>query len=103
MMSIVDVEAQSEHFLIKLDGEFLGETGGENGYTNKYIGTWWDLEWCLAHAYTRGYFWIPAGKHSITIEWPVGTGKYKNEAGGNWWYGIARYRLDRLCDASRCP
>lgn len=37
VMSIVDVEAQSEHFLLKLVGEFLGETGGEMGYKNLYI------------------------------------------------------------------
>ncbi|KAK4450467.1 hypothetical protein QBC34DRAFT_349222 [Podospora aff. communis PSN243] len=102
IMSIVDVEAQSEHFLIKLDGEFFGETGGEVGYKNQYVGNYNDPEWCLLNGYTRGYFRIPKGKHTITVEWPKGTGKYKTEAGGNWWYGIARYRFDKLCDPDNC-
>ena len=102
IMSIVDVEAQSEHFLLKLDGEFFGETGGENGYKNLYVGNYNDPEWCLLNGYTRGYFRIPRGKHTITIEWPQGTGKYKAENGGNWGYGIARYRFDRLCDPDNC-
>ncbi|KAH8663355.1 hypothetical protein BGZ61DRAFT_562607 [Ilyonectria robusta] len=102
VMSIVDVEAQSEHFLLKLDDKFLGETGGENGYKNEYVGQYWDAEWCLTNGYTRGYFRIPAGRHKITIEWPQGTGKYKTNAGGAWWYGIAKYRFDRLCDSSQC-
>lgn len=62
IMSIVDVEAQSEHFLLKLDDKFLGETGGENGYKNEYVGQYWDAEWCLTNGYTRGYFRIPAGE-----------------------------------------
>ncbi|KAK4187739.1 hypothetical protein QBC35DRAFT_384308 [Podospora australis] len=102
IMSIVDVEAQSEHFLIKLDGEFWGETGGERGYKNQYVGNYNDAEWCLLNGYTRGYFRIPKGKHTIQIEWPQGTGKYKNEGGGNWWYGIAKYRFDKLCDPNQC-
>ncbi|KAL2148657.1 hypothetical protein VTH82DRAFT_2211 [Thermothelomyces myriococcoides] len=102
IMTIVDIEAQSEHFLIKLDGEFLGETGGENGYKNVYVGNYNDPEWCLLNGYTRGYFRIPRGKHTITIEWPQGTGKYKNEAGSPWWYGIAKYRFDKPCDPNKC-
>ena len=62
IMSIVDVEAQSEHFLLKLDNEFLGETGGEDGYKNVYVGNYNDPEWCLTNGYTRGYYLIPAGK-----------------------------------------
>jgi hypothetical protein len=64
VMSIVDVEAQSEHFSIYLDDQFYGETGGENGYVNKYVGNWGNPEWCLLNGYTRGYFRIPAGKFS---------------------------------------
>lgn len=60
-MSIVDVEAQSEHFLVNLDGTFWGETGGERGYKNQYIGNYNDPEWCLLNGYTRGYFLIPKG------------------------------------------
>ncbi|KAK0744539.1 hypothetical protein B0T21DRAFT_344728 [Apiosordaria backusii] len=71
----IDIEAQSAHFLIKLDGQFWGGTGGEN------------LKGCKS----QGYFLIPKG-----------TGKYKNEGGGNWWYGIARYRFDKLCDPTKC-
>lgn len=41
-MNFTDVETQSEHFLIKLDGEFL--TGGEHDYKNEYVGNWWDFE-----------------------------------------------------------
>ncbi|VBB80501.1 Putative protein of unknown function [Podospora comata] len=102
IMSIVDVETQSEHFLVNLDGTFWGETGGERGYKNQYIGNYNDPEWCLLNGYTRGYFLIPKGQHTLTIEWPQGTGKYQNDGGGNWWYGIARYRFDKLCDPSRC-
>lgn len=43
-MNFTDVGTQSEHFLIKLDGEFLGETGGEHDYKNEYVGNWWDFE-----------------------------------------------------------
>ncbi|KAM4064431.1 hypothetical protein HRG_006242 [Hirsutella rhossiliensis] len=102
VMSIVDVEAQSEHFLLKLDDEFLGETGGEDGYVNKYIGDWNNPEWCLLNGYTRGYFRIPAGRHKITIEWPQGTGMYTRNNGARWLYGIAKYRFDRLCDPTKC-
>lgn len=61
IMSIVDVETQSEHFLVNLDGTFWGETGGERGYKNQYIGNYNDPEWCLLNGYTRGYFLIPKG------------------------------------------
>ncbi|KAK4655153.1 hypothetical protein QC762_404270 [Podospora pseudocomata] len=83
IMSIVDVEAQSEHFLVNLDGTFWGETGGERGYKNQYIGNYNDPEWCLLNGYARGYFLIPKGQHTLTIEWPQGTGKYQNDGGGN--------------------
>jgi len=103
ILTLVDTETQSEHFLLKMDGEYLGETGGENGYTNQYIGDWNNPEWCLTNGYTRGYFRIPAGPHEITIEWPEGTGKYKSESGGAWLYGIGNYRIDKLCDPKACP
>lgn len=64
ILTLVDTETQSEHFLLKMDGEYLGETGGENGYTNQYIGDYNNPEWCLTNGYTRGYFRIPAGMHS---------------------------------------
>jgi len=102
MMTLVGTQAQSEHFLVKLDGEFLGETGGEDGYKNLYTGYYNDPEWCLVKKYTRGYFRIPRGEHTITIEWPQGTGKYKSEGGGAWGYGVGQYRFDRLCDPQHC-
>ncbi|KAK4235965.1 hypothetical protein C8A03DRAFT_36151 [Achaetomium macrosporum] len=102
VMSIVDIEAQSEHFLVKLDGEFLGETGGEIGYKNVYTGEYNNPEWCLLNGYTRGYFRIPKGRHTITIEWPKGTGKYLTNEGWQWGYGIAHYRFDKLCDPDKC-
>jgi hypothetical protein len=64
ILTLVDTETQSEHFLLKMDGEYLGDTGGEDGYTNQYIGDYNNPEWCLTNGYTRGYFRIPAGKHS---------------------------------------
>lgn len=42
------------------------------------------------------------GRHTITIEWPQGTGQYRDEAGNAQSYGIAKYRFDRLCHPSRC-
>lgn len=61
ILTLVDTETQSEHFLLRMDGEYLGETGGENGYKNEYIGDYNNPEWCLTNGYTRGYFRIPAG------------------------------------------
>lgn len=96
-MTIVDVEAQSEHFLVNVAGKFKGETGGETGYTNVYRGYYNDPYWCLANGYTRGWFRIPAGQRVISIEWPKGTGNYKQNT------GVAKFRFDRLCDADNCP
>jgi hypothetical protein len=102
VMSLVDVEAQSSHFLVKLNGEFLGETGGEYGYKNTYTG-WYNVpEWCLLNGYSRGYFRIPKGKQTIEIEWPKDKGKYKMENGAYWNYGVFMYRFDKLCNPDKC-
>lgn len=66
-----DREAQSEHFLLELDGEFLGETGGEiDGYTNLYGYPQATVDDILRPPksgtrniyYTRGFYLIPPGE-----------------------------------------
>lgn len=66
-----DREAQSEHFLLELDDEFLGETGGEiDGYTNLYGYPQATVDDVLRPPkasgrdiyYTRGFFLIPPGE-----------------------------------------
>ncbi|GAB1315338.1 hypothetical protein MFIFM68171_05548 [Madurella fahalii] len=102
IMTLVDVETQGGHYLVRLDGILLGETGGEKGYRNAFVGYYNDPEWCLMNGYSRGYFRIPRGRHTITIEWPQGTGRYRDDSGSNQGYGIAKYRFDRLCNPNKC-
>lgn len=63
VMTLVDVETQGGHYLVRLDGLLLGETGGERGYKNAFVGYYNDPEWCLANGYSRGYFRIPKGEY----------------------------------------
>ncbi len=61
ILTITDTLEQAEHFLVKLNGQFLGESGRETGYSNvNYNGN--NFNACLNNErYTRGFFLIPKG------------------------------------------
>ncbi|KAF2725368.1 hypothetical protein K431DRAFT_309518, partial [Polychaeton citri CBS 116435] len=96
ILSVTDTINQAEHFLVTLDGRFIGETGSETGYSNvNSCGN--DYECAIREKYSRGYFLIPAGVHEINIGWPRDTGLYTT-----WTYAYVGYRFDRLCDPASC-
>ncbi|KAK3196577.1 hypothetical protein K4F52_000459 [Lecanicillium sp. MT-2017a] len=60
ILSIVDTYNQAEHYVVTANGKFIGETGGETGYSNvNSCGR--NAECSIRGPYTRGYFLIPAG------------------------------------------
>lgn len=61
ILTVVDNYNQAEHFLIKNNGQFIGETGRETGYSN--ANTCGANNDCALNSkdYTRGFFLIPAG------------------------------------------
>lgn len=96
VLSVTDTLNQAEHFLIKVNGNFVGETGGETGYSN--------LNTCGANAecaikgpYSHGFYLVPAGQNTITIQWPYNIGLYDK-----WTYYYVSYRLDKPCDTDTC-
>lgn len=66
ILSIVDSYQQAEHYVVLVNGQFAGESGGERGYTNlNSCGRNTDCAlngpWQKNMPYTRGFFLIPPG------------------------------------------
>ena len=101
-MTVVDVEAQSEHFLIKVDEKFMEKrverlatpTFIRMFDTTIHIGVWPMAIRAVGsesqvsyssdsiHKFLPTFDTIsntPTGQHKIMIEWPKGTGRYKNK------------------------
>ncbi|KJZ79033.1 hypothetical protein HIM_01806 [Hirsutella minnesotensis 3608] len=100
--SVVDIEVQAERYRVSLDGKVLGPTGGEDGFNLDHVSE--SPTCCLRHGFSRGFFLIPPGEHTLKIEWPQGWGTYKQKNGKWWTYGHGAIRFDYmyLCDDEAC-
>lgn len=68
ILTITDTLEQAEHFLVKVNDKFVGESGRETGYSNvNYNGNNYNA--ALANkAYTRGFYMIPSGTFKVLIK-----------------------------------
>lgn len=63
VLTVTDTVNQAEHWLIRLNGAFVGESGGETGYTNvDYVGFNGDAA-VKDGRYSKGFFLIPPGMY----------------------------------------
>lgn len=62
ILSVTDTLNQAEHFLVKANGEFVGETGFETGYSNLNT-CGYNTECARTSGYSHGYFLLPAGMY----------------------------------------
>ncbi|KAG8530686.1 uncharacterized protein KY384_004041 [Bacidia gigantensis] len=96
ILTITDNYRQSEHFVVKMDDEVLGETH-ENGFDAENM-CQNDGDVCIAKGFSHGSFLVPKGKHEFSFDWTEGPQDWPNlkpaSSGGGLW------RFDKPCECA---